>query len=64
MFPELTEWLMARSPPAAESAPLRAGELRSRGADDHQLGTLTMFEMLAEASVRLHWAASWRTRQH
>ena len=54
IFSELTERLMAMSPPAAEVRPCVLDNFGPEVQYDHELGTLTMFEMLAEAGVHLH----------
>jgi hypothetical protein len=54
IFLELTERLMAMSPPAAEVRPCVLDNFGPEVQYDHELGTLTMFEMLAEAGVHLH----------
>jgi glycine/D-amino acid oxidase-like deaminating enzyme len=57
IFSELTERLMAMSPPAAEVRPCVLDNFGPEVQYDHELGTLTMFEMLAEAGVHLHLVA-------
>ncbi|SLN56808.1 FAD-dependent oxidoreductase [Pseudooctadecabacter jejudonensis] len=57
LIEELTERLMAMSPPAAEK---RACTLENFGPEiiyDHDIATMTMFEMLEEASVRVRLGA-------
>ncbi len=54
VFAELTDRLCAMTPPAAE---LRTCALENFGPElqyDHEMATLTMFDMLAEAGVHLH----------
>lgn len=57
LIEELTERLMAMSPPAAEK---RASTLENFGPEiiyDHDIATMTMFEMLEEAGVRVRLGA-------
>lgn len=57
LIEDLTERLMAMSPPAAEK---RACTLENFGPEivyDHDIATLTMFEMLEEAGVRVRLGA-------
>lgn len=54
IFGELTALLTAMSPPAAEVRPCALENFGPEVQYDHDIATLTMFEMLAEAGVRLH----------
>ena len=54
IFSELTGRLAAMSPPAAEVRPCVLENFGPEVQYDHELATLVMFEMLAEAGVHLH----------
>lgn len=54
IFSELTERLLAMAPPAAEVRPSALENFGPEVQYDHELATLTMFEMLSQAGVHLH----------
>ena len=54
IFLELTARLAAMAPPAAEVRPCVLENFGPEVQYDHELATLTMFEMLSQAGVRLH----------
>ncbi len=58
LIEELTERLMAMDPPAAEKRPCTLENFGPEIVYDHDLATLTMFEMLEEAGVRLRLGAT------
>lgn len=51
LIEELTERLIAMDPPAAETRPCMLENFGPEIIYDHDIATLTMFEMLEEASV-------------
>ncbi len=54
IFGELTARLLAMSPPAAEVRPCTLANFGPEVLYDHEVATMTMFEMLEEAGVTLH----------
>ena len=54
IFSELTDRLLGMSPQAAEVRPCVLENFGPEVQYDHELATLTMFEMLSQAGVRLH----------
>ena len=54
VFAELTNRLVSMSPPAAEVRPCTLENFGPEVQYDHEISTLTMFEMLGEAGVKLH----------
>ncbi|WP_343081413.1 FAD-dependent oxidoreductase [Ostreiculturibacter nitratireducens] len=54
IFGELTGRLTAMTPPAAEVRPCALENFGAEVLYDHEVATLTMFEMLSEAGVTLH----------
>ena len=57
LIEELTDRLMSMNPPAAEKRPCTLENFGPEIAYDHDLATLTMFEMLEEAGVRIRLGA-------
>jgi hypothetical protein len=57
LIEDLTDRLAAMDPPAAEKRPCKLENFGPEIIYDHDIATLTMFEMLEEAGVRIRLGA-------